>query len=457
MDSPAIRVDVVQVLDVTRKIENVTFHESCAETLDSMPERVIRYRLHDLTIVYCNLAWAAGHELKPEEVIGRPLDDFLSASERSGLQAQLARLGPDNPQVADDAPREAPNAPGQWVEWVDQYLPGADGAQVVAVGRDVTGRHTAELNLAASEARFRELADKSADVIWRFVLEPHPHFDYMSPSVGTILGYPPSYFLDDFSRFIEILSDDDRVYVDRALKGERVPKRVDFHFRHADGSTVIGEMQVTAIQGGLQGVSRDVTELRGLQENLAALALRDPLTGLANRRLFRELLLVDLERAARNKVPLGVAFLDLNDFKQVNDTHGHDAGDIVLCETARRLRSTVRKADNVARLGGDEFVIAYQPNDLSSADLLGRLDAALSSPIDLSASVAVRCSASIGLADTSTVGYDADALLAAADAAMYEAKRAKPRTPEPSPPHSCSPLGPPGQPTAPSGAGRAEM
>jgi len=98
-----------------------------------------------------------------------------------------------------------PNAPGRWLEWVDQYLPSADGAEVLAVGRDVTERHIAELFLADSEARFRELADNSADVVWRFFSEPYPHFDYLSPSIEKILGYPASVFLDDFNRLLEIL------------------------------------------------------------------------------------------------------------------------------------------------------------------------------------------------------------------------------------------------------------
>ena len=341
--------------------------------LDALPERVVRYRLPDFTVVYCNSAWAAGHHLTPADVMGHALTEFLSESERRGLRSQLARLSHDTPYLADDRPRAAPNAPGQWVEWVDQYLPTPEGAEVLAVGRDVTGRHIAELNLADSEARFRDLADRSADVVWRFVTEPHPHFDYVSPSIERILGYPPSYFLEDFNRLVDIIDDDGRAAIARAFGGQALPDRIDFHYRHADGSIVIGETQITAIRGGLQGVGRDVTELRQLQANLAALALRDPLTGLANRRLLNELLEADLARTQRNGEHVAVAFLDLDGFKSVNDMYGHDAGDTVLCETARRLLSIVRGAD------------------------------------------------------TRVVGHDAAALLAAADSAMYVVKKAHQR------------------------------
>jgi diguanylate cyclase (GGDEF)-like protein/PAS domain S-box-containing protein len=396
-----------------------------AAMLDALPERVNRYRLSDLAIMYCNAAWAAEYNVEPTQAIGRSLAEFLSDDELDGLRSQLALLGPDNPILVDSVARAVPNAPDMWLEWVDRYLIGADGAEVLSVGRDVTERHITDAKLATSEARFRNLADKSADVVWSFVSQPTPHFDYMSPSVENITGYPPSYFLDDFAKMLAILDDEGRAAIAHALLGERLLTRFDFHFRHANGSIIVGETQTTVTSDGLQGVSRDVTELRHLQQSMAALALHDPLTGLANRRLFNELLKTDLARTQRSGIPLGVAFLDLDDLKTVNDSYGHDAGDLVLCETARRLVSAVRGADVVARLGGDEFVIEYEPNDPSSDNLIQRLDATLSEPINITPNITVRCRASIGVADTSVVGHDPHELLAAADDAMYKVKRTR--------------------------------
>ncbi len=150
----------------------------------------------------------------------------------------------------------------------------------------------------------------------------------------------------------------------------------------------------------------------------------DPLTGLANRNNFLAQLRADLADEQRSGQPLAIAFVDLDGLKEVNDNHGHDAGDLVLCETARRLLSTVRGADFVARLGGDEFVIVYEPNDPNSNDLTQRIDRALSAPIEITSTIAVLCPASIGIADTRTTGYHSTELLAAADEAMYEMKRA---------------------------------
>ena len=400
--------------------------EQSAAVLDALPERVNRYRISDHVITYCNAAWATQYNVEPEAAIGRPVEEFLSANEMEGFRSQLPLLTLDNPILIDTEARAVLDGPeSQWLEWVDRYLPGIDGAEVLSIGRDVTRRRNAEQHLAESEAEFRDLADKSADVVWRISFKPTPHFVYMSPSCETTIGYPPSHFLKDFSRIFNVLDEEGVSAITRALNGEKLPDHFDFRYRHANGTIVVGETRTATVRGGLQGVSRDVTELRRLQDNLAALALRDPLTGLANRRLFNELLDARLAHHQRNGTALALAFLDLDGLKHVNDVYGHDAGDVVLRATASRLVEAVRGADTVARLGGDEFVIVYVPNDANSYNLIARVDRALAEPIDITASTSVVCPASIGVAHTSIVGYDSAVLLAAADDAMYETKRSR--------------------------------
>ena len=181
-----------------------------AAMLDALAERVNRYHVGHHAITYCNAAWAAQYGVDPADAIGRRLDDFLSADELDGLHSALAVLGPRNPVLVDEVAREVPDRPGQWLAWVDRYLVGPDGAEVLSVGRDVTERHVAEQRLAESEARFRDLADKSSDIVWHITAEPTPRFDYLSPSVENVLGYPPEYFLADFTRVLEILDDNGR-------------------------------------------------------------------------------------------------------------------------------------------------------------------------------------------------------------------------------------------------------
>jgi len=315
----------------------------------------------------------------------------------------------------------ATDDPSRMIAWVDHLMPGEDGADVLAIGRDITEQHRAQRALADSERRFRQLAEHASDVVFRFQLHPEPNFDYMSPSVETVIGYPPEE-LSDMGTFLEVLHDEDGDFLRGVLAGEPIPDRYDLRFRRPDGSTVIGEMQVTLLRGGLLGVGRDVTEVRELQAKLAALALRDPLTGLANRRLLDEVLALALSRTDRSGRPLAVALLDLDGFKEVNDTYGHEAGDAVLVETGRRLSISVRDADVVARVGGDEFVVVHEAAGEDAPVLVERLAEVLSAPFDIGGGVSVHCSASIGVVDTDAVGRDPVVLLAAADAAMYERK-----------------------------------
>jgi diguanylate cyclase (GGDEF)-like protein/PAS domain S-box-containing protein len=148
-------------------------------------------------------------------------------------------------------------------------------------------------------------------------------------------------------------------------------------------------------------------------------ALHDPLTGLPNRTLLRDRLEHALAQSGRGVRETGVLFVDLDNFKQVNDVYGHATGDAVLVEFARRLRTAVRPADTVARLGGDEFVVVCEDVDEDVVLALGgRLEAAIEMPLTVDG-IPYRLSASIGIA----LGHsDADALLANADAAVYRAK-----------------------------------
>jgi diguanylate cyclase (GGDEF)-like protein len=144
---------------------------------------------------------------------------------------------------------------------------------------------------------------------------------------------------------------------------------------------------------------------------------------LANRRLLTELLDADLARTERDGLPLAVAFLDLDGFKNVNDTHGHDAGDLVLCETARRLLTIFRKADTVARVGGDEFVVLC-PQVQGEAEvrlIADRLLQATREPILIDGrALAITVSAGMALAEADDV---AASLLQRSDHAMLSAKR----------------------------------
>jgi diguanylate cyclase (GGDEF)-like protein/PAS domain S-box-containing protein len=395
--------------------------QSLAAMLDLLPERVVRYSVSGRRIKYCNQSWAAAHGQSPAELLGRSLDDLLSSAELEGVESQLSRLGPDTSLLNDVTARPAPESPERWIAWADQFLPGPDGGDVLAVGRDVTDQHLATLAMTESEQRFRHLAEHSADVVWRLAHTPNPHFTYLSPSVEKFTGYTPNELHEDFGRFIAILGQEDGAcFLSKSQGNKKAAERYDLTFRRLDGAKVIAEMQVTHLPDGSQGVGRDVTQLRELQAELTKLALRDPLTGLANRRLLDELLPAALRRAARSSAEVSVIFLDLDNFKSVNDTYGHKTGDLVLATVADRLRASVRDADTVARVGGDEFVLIHESHDPMAVEyVVERLHSAIGVPIELEDSGIVFCTASIGFA-RATAGQSAASLIAEAALVCFE-------------------------------------
>lgn len=198
-------------------------------------------------------------------------------------------------------------------------------------------------------------------------------------------------------------------------------------FQRRDGSKLpvsatVSPLVVDGIVEGTVAVFRDTTEIRRYQEEIQRLAFRDVLTGLPNRRVFSERLEHAIETAERRPHRLAVMFLDLDGFKQVNDEHGHDVGDVFLKQISARLRDRVRTGDTLARQGGDEFVVLLpQVEDEAQAETIAaRIIDGLREPFDVDGR-SLRASVSIGIAllrDRET----ADEIVARADAAMYTAK-----------------------------------
>jgi diguanylate cyclase (GGDEF)-like protein len=174
---------------------------------------------------------------------------------------------------------------------------------------------------------------------------------------------------------------------------------------------------------GLLGITREINELKQAEMSLQYLATHDTLTALPNRFLMMDRLNQVLARAERDASSCGVLFVDLDDFKAINDTAGHEAGDGALRSIAERLQSCVRASDTVARLGGDEFVIVLEHATLAEATVVAdRVRAAVARPITLARRSHV-VTASVGISLHPEHASDASGLLTAADYAMYLAKR----------------------------------
>jgi diguanylate cyclase (GGDEF)-like protein/PAS domain S-box-containing protein len=175
---------------------------------------------------------------------------------------------------------------------------------------------------------------------------------------------------------------------------------------------------------GLLGITREINELKRAEMTLEHLATHDSLTGLPNRYLMFDRLNQLLVRAARYRTSFAILFIDLDGFKRINDSRGHDVGDLVLRGVAERLTQSLRAADTVARIGGDEFVILLESlragHDATA--LAQKIEAAIRAPFSVPGGDAT-VTASIGIGVYPADGRDAEELLKAADVAMYRAKR----------------------------------
>jgi diguanylate cyclase (GGDEF)-like protein/PAS domain S-box-containing protein len=288
----------------------------------------------------------------------------------------------------------------------------------------------ADAHRQKSEARFRSLVANASDMIT--VLDADGVVTYQSPSIERILGYDAAQ--TEGRRFDRLVAEADRPRLAQIVEGGAEGSEmlsIECSLRHADGRWLQFEVHFTDLVddehvGGLVLNSRDISERKAFEEQLSHQAFHDPVTGLANRALFADRVGHALAVTRRSGVQLGVMFIDLDDFKTVNDSLGHQAGDSVLVEVARRLEEAVRPSDTVARFGGDEFAILV--DEVGSSDeaamVADRVLAALELPLELDGkSVYQRASIGICMSDEDLRDQDAEEFLRNADLAMYMAKR----------------------------------
>ena len=296
----------------------------------------------------------------------------------------------------------------------------------------VEGASLAEdLHRRQSEARFRSLVAHSSDLIT--VLDANGIVTYQSPSIERVLGYRADEV--EGTRFGWLLTEADRSRLDQLVAGDGGGSTDAHTFEcslvHRDGTSLRFEVQHTDLLqdehvGGIVLNGRDVSERKAFEEQLAHQAFHDPVTNLANRALFSDRVEHALMRSQRGFPDIAIVFIDLDDFKTVNDSLGHAAGDHVLQEVARRLQIAVRPTDTVARFGGDEFAVLLESvNDSAqAADAAARILHALEIPLEIDGKqVFPRASIGICLVDRENESPEAAELLRNADVAMYMAKR----------------------------------
>jgi diguanylate cyclase (GGDEF)-like protein/PAS domain S-box-containing protein len=379
---------------------------------------------------WVNAAGARMLGYAPEEVLGEPLERVL----RSPFSAAPAADTDREPLV--DARRLLRRAvtverrDGAALRVVLTSVPLQDEAPgwVVRLVREPDAERVAD-DLRTSHERFRALADRAPIAI--FCSEAGLRLAYLNDRSSELFGAPATR-LEGMGWLSHVHLEDRPAVVwamTRALEG--VSQELPLRILRTDGAQRSVHARIVPVRdarrdAGFVGTLEDVTERQAFEASLAHQASRDALTGLLNRRRLLELLDADLQSSRGGVVESpGLLFLDLDDFKQVNDELGHQAGDALLVEVSRRLREAVREGDVVSRFGGDEFAVLCRGlhDEQDACDVARRVLEAVTGPVVLG-TTSVTVSGSLGVVVAGPSHVEAEDVLRDADIAMYQAKSA---------------------------------
>lgn len=390
---------------------------------DNVPVLIALYQRDDYRCLYANRRYAETFGHTPESVVGRTVAEIIGEAAASQIQPQAQRVIERRESVSyERVLRDAQGAP-QWIEV--NLLPHTDSSGEVlgafVLISDITKHRRAEAALRESEARLEKFLLATVEGI---VFHRAGSITDVNTPLCELLGYGRDELMGRF--VLDFVADDERERVARVMK-EGQELRYDSVLVHRNGGRVPVELIArTMVFGGEQlrmNVVRDIRDRVAAQARIRHLAQHDALTGLMNRAAFLDQLQLAMNKAAREQQQLALLFIDLNDFKRVNDSLGHLEGDRVLVTVAERLRACLRTGDHVARFGGDEFVVLLDAVR-SRHDVLVVLQALLSVvevPVETHGR-SLSVTPSIGIALYPEHGETADLLIQHADTAMYGAK-----------------------------------
>jgi diguanylate cyclase (GGDEF)-like protein/PAS domain S-box-containing protein len=363
-----------------------------------------------------------------DELAGNGWLDIIHPDERERVIQESGPAAPDR-RLTTEFRMMRPDGDVRWVRTHASPLYGPTGEHAGFVGslEDITGEVEAVRELAAREAEYRMLAENSSDFLARHA--PDGTYRYASPASVAVTGYAPEELIGTSP--LELIAEEDRELAaeyGRRLIEQDEPATIAFRLRRKDGQlrwleTIGRAVRDDAGVRELVSVTRDISERKQAELELSHAALHDTLTGLPNRALFLDRLSLALRRTERHSGSVAVLFCDLDRFKVVNDSLGHDAGDRLLVDVAGRIGAALRPADTVARFGGDEFTILCEDiaGEIEAATIAQRIVDVFRDPFLLEDGE-VFLATSLGIAIARGPDDRAEDLIRDADAAMYRAK-----------------------------------
>jgi len=376
-----------------------------------------------------NPAFASTLGYTQEELLGGSYLDFVHPDDLERTETEATRLREDQAGTQGFENRyRCKDGTYRWLLWssrTDQVR-----GLVYAVAKDVTDRKVAEEQLAYSETMLADAQRVAA--VGSFCWNVASGAISWSDELYRIMGLRPREFEPTYDSYLDKVHADDRARLDAVVQ-EAVSTGRAFEIDHGvlrpDGTVRTLHCRGRVLyddDGGrarVVGTAQDVTERRRLESELAHQALHDSLTGLPNRTLLLDRLTQALARVGRHERLLALLFIDVDNFKAVNDSLGHSVGDRLLIDVGERLRGTLRSSDTVARFGGDEYVMLCEElsNDGDAVGAAARVKAAFDEPFTLEGEDH-HISVSIGVAVASSGAATPDDLLRDADTAMYKAK-----------------------------------
>lgn len=398
---------------------------------DTIPDATMIVSSENLELFNCNQAFADMVGLSKNEILGCSLEKMPLFCDENQLKE--FRLAISKADYVKNVSLNLGSANGHTIYvllstaviWIDNEK------YILSVIKNVTEFKLLENKLRESEERHRLIADNASDVIW--TMDLNGRFTYLSPSVEKLRGYTVEEVMKQSKE--ELLCPDSLALMEKGLEDaiyyvqNNLPFKVfrgDMEQPCKDGSTVWTDLTVSGIYDkdgqflGMLGVSRDITDRKKMEEEITRLTEVDRLTGLYNRYKLDAVLKSEIERSRRSDSVFSIILLDIDDFKKVNDVHGHNIGDSVLQEFSEIIKSSIRKIDTAGRWGGEEFMIILPESDSDGGMVLAeKLRAKIN---EHKFDAVTHMSASFGVAsfEREISGIE---LVARADDAMYRAKR----------------------------------